>query len=336
MCGVRKDLSALACCSALLPVLLLGERKFLERIRADLSRAGVVEAICLHDSASIFDWLMGIVELQGVSDAAAVGFSRANGRATWAEVTGALSRPCGCPRLRAHWSFSGCGYRRTAHACAEPHRIDGCLVPLVPARNGRLSQAAFSLALFIRDVCGGDFVGWLDGRLAKADPGLSAVDRAARMRPAVLEPLRSVHGVSDKVLSLALADLLLAGDPGRERWVVTGASMIAVDSLVHAFLHRTGILRRAGAEHPYGPACYGERGCAVLIEDLARGFDARTVNPSFPAFFPRYVQAAIWRFCAAGGWNVCNGNRIDDDHGCQQRFCPAGLSCERRTYQFSN
>jgi hypothetical protein len=37
--------------------------------------------------------------------------------------------------------------------------------------------------------------------------------------------------------------------------------MIAVDTLVHNFLHRTGILHRLDASHAYGPACY--HGCPV-------------------------------------------------------------------------
>jgi hypothetical protein len=32
---------------------------------------------------------------------------------------------------------------------------------------------------------------------------------------------------------MALADLLLGADPNRERWVTTGASMVAVDTLFH-------------------------------------------------------------------------------------------------------
>src|SRR3954451_15087867 len=56
----------------------------------------------------------------------------------------------------------------------------------------------------------------------------------------LLQPLAEIHGVSNKLLSMALADLFLGGDPDRERWVVTGASMIAIDTLVHNFLHRQG------------------------------------------------------------------------------------------------
>jgi len=45
--------------------------------------------------------------------------------------------------------------------------------------------------------------------------------------------------------------------------------MIAVDTLVHNFLHRTGILRDFRAEHPYGTRCYAANGCAAIIERIA-------------------------------------------------------------------
>jgi NADH-quinone oxidoreductase subunit F len=45
---------------------------------------------------------------------------------------------------------------------------------------------------------------------------------------------------------------------------------------------------------------------------IAGKIDTRRFNPSFPANFPRFVQFAIWRFCAEAGLNRCNGNRIDD------------------------
>ena len=105
--------------------------------------------------------------------------------------------------------------------------------------------------------------------------------------------------------------------------------MIAVDTLVHNFLHRTGTLRRFDAEHPYGPACYGPNGCAEIIEGLARHIDVREFNPDFPACFPRFIQSAIWSFCAAGGLDTCNGNRIDDRRGCENRHCPAFADCDR-------
>jgi hypothetical protein len=183
--------------------------------------------------------------------------------------------------------------------------------------------------LFARDVCEGDLVTWVDQRLADTDPGITAADRGTRMGAALVEPLRNVHGMSDKVLSMALAELLLGGDPDRERWVTTGASMIAIDTLVHNFLHRTGILRRFKAEHAYGAWCYAPGGCATIIEGLARQGDARAFNPAFPASFPRFVQHAIWRFCAQGVLDICNGNRIDDRARCENWYCPAFDDCDR-------
>ena len=126
-----------------------------------------------------------------------------------------------------------------------------------------------------------------------------------------------------------LAELLLVGDPGRERWVTAGAGMIAVDTLVHAFMHRTGALHRCGAEHRYGPACYAQGGCADLLRRLASTVDARAFNPGFPACFPRWVQHSIWQFCSEAGGGPCNGRRIDDRGSCRQRHCPAFARCDR-------
>ena len=138
-----------------------------------------------------------------------------------------------------------------------------------------------------------------------------------------------MFGISNKLWSMILSDLLLGGDPTREQWVTTGASFVAVDTLVHAFLHRTGILRRFDAEHAYGPACYAHGGCAAIIEGLAQSIDAREFNPEFPAVFPRFVQHAIWRFCAQDVLNVCNGNQIDDRERCRNWYCPAYPDCDR-------
>jgi hypothetical protein len=165
-------------------------------------------------------------------------------------------------------------------------------------------------------------------RLEAAD-GANAPDRGARMGQALLEPLRNIHGISDKVLSMALADLLLVGDPVRERWVTTGASMIAIDTLVHNFLHRTGVLRRFQTEHRYGVGCYSTGGCASIIEGVARRIDAREFNPDFPPHFPRFVQLAVWNFCSTGRLDICNSNRIDDSNRCMNCYCPAYDSCGR-------
>ena len=300
--------------------LALSSPDFIEDIRLDLARRGVARAVADRDTPTIFDWLITLVPLQGISDRAATTYASRNPIFRLTDFLGAAG--CArCSRLGSYWAFSECRYVKAAPSCAEPRLLRSCPVPQLPMRNGRLSQAAASLALFFRDVCGGDFVSWVDERLQQADHD-DPRGRTARMRAAVLEPMTAIYGVSSKVLSMALADLLLGGDPSREQWVATGATMIAVDSLVHNFLHRTGLLSANGCGHPYGPQCYQPGGCADLIERLSETIDARAFNPAFPGYFPRFVQHAVWRFCAADGWNVCNGNRIDDHKPCRARFCP--------------
>jgi hypothetical protein len=149
------------------------------------------------------------------------------------------------------------------------------------------------------------------------------------MRAALLEPLREVYGVSDKVLAMALSALLLGAPKRLEHWTEVGGSMIAIDSLVHNLLHRTGILARFEAEHAYGAACYRHGGCADIIAAVAQRIDARQFNPTFPQTFPRFVQYAVWQYCSQSGLDVCNGNRIDDSRRCGNMGCQARLMCDR-------
>jgi hypothetical protein len=311
------------------PALILAPASFLDDIRADLSAQGVQAAVARRQTAPIFDWLMKLVQLQGISDAIAFAYADKHGIARWADIAVALAQGPSCPKLRSYWHFEGCCYAKVARTCAEPEHLPQCPLPSHPLRKGGLNQAAYSLFLFIRNVCDGDLVTWIDQRLAEADLGTGAADRGKCMGAALVEPLRNVHGVSDKLLSMALAELLLGGDPDRERWVATGAAMIAIDTLVHNFMHRTGILRRLKAEHDYGARCYAPGGCAEIIKGLARQVDARAFNPAFPTCFPRFVQHALWRFCAQGVLNICNGNRINDRARCKNRYCPAFDDCDR-------
>ena len=187
---------------------------------------------------------------------------------------------------------------------------------------------AYSLFLFIRDVSNGDLVGWIDRQLATANspPG---PERLARMRSSLIGPLREVYGLSDKVLTMALSCILLGAPKRMKLWIEVGGSMIAIDTLVHNFLYRTGILRRFGAEHAYGTACYRTGGCAEIVAAVAARIDARQFNPSYPKTFPRFVQHAIWRYCSQNGLDVCNGNRIDDRRRCANKDCRLRLMCDR-------
>jgi hypothetical protein len=311
------------------PALLVASPDYLRNIRANLEADEVVDAVAERDTPWIFEWLIGVSQFQGISDANAASFTAKHGAVSWHDLQEALSAKPACSRLQNYWTFSECGYRKAKQTCAEPRRFPACSLPRHPARKGSLIQAAHALFLFVRDVCGGDLISWIDGRLADADLGFGAPNRARVMGAALVEPLSHVYGIGPKVWSMALADILLAADFDRERWVTTGAGMVVVDSLLHNHFHRTGVLRRFGAEHPYGPRCYAPGGCADLIRGLAQRVDAREFNPSFPTCFPRLVQFAVWRLCSTSEMNHCNGNQIDDRLRCQNLACPTFRHCDR-------
>ena len=317
------------CLKIIRPALLLAPSTYVQTVRDRLAIEGIQAAVARHDTAALFSWIVRLLDRQGISNAAAIEFALRHGSAGWQEVDVALASTHCCPKLRSYWHFCGCGYRKDARTCGRPDLLEACALPRLPARKGGLNQAAFGLALFIRDVCNGDIVSWIDSRLAAADLGLGAAQRGMMMRAALLEPLTNIVGTGSKVWAMILAELLLGGDPDRERWIATGVSFIAIDSLVHNFLWRSGILRRLCAAHAYGPGCYAPGGCAEVIAALAERIDAREFNSTYPALFPRWVQFAIWSFCAEGAWGICNGRNIDDRVGCQQVFCPAFGSCDK-------
>jgi hypothetical protein len=208
-----------------------------------------------------------------------------HGRTKWGEIERALASKPSCPKLESYWHFYDCKYHKTSGTCSEPDHIEQCPLPTHTLRNGRLNQTAYSLYLFIREIANNDLVGWIDNQLNSIDvPG--DPDRLGWRREALLEPLRHVHGLGDKVLSMALSVLLLAAPRKMKLWAEVGAHMVAVDTLVHNFLVRTGILHRFSAGHVYGPACYQRGGCADIIQAVAQVIDARQFNPRFPATFP--------------------------------------------------
>lgn len=321
------------------PALAVAPPSYLADIRASLLHNGIPVAVRRHDTASIFNSLVGVSVMQGISDRSAATFTAKNGLVSFWDIQSALNSSPTCPRSKSYWHYSQCSYRKgnltpsasqtSFQRCSEPRHLDRCTVPDHPTRKGALIVAAYSLYLFLRDVCGGDFIGWLDDRLAGADPGLHDPDRAVTMGTAVLEALTEVQGIGSKVWSMALADLLLAGDPKRERWVTTGAGMVVVDSLLHNFLHRTGVLRRFAADHAYGSRCYAKGGCSDLLRGLATRVDARQFNPDFPAHFPRFIQFGVWRLCSTSELSHCNGLRINDRDRCRNTTCPAFRDCDR-------
>jgi hypothetical protein len=306
---------------------LAGSASYLDDIRADLQRSGITRAIRDHDTPALFDWLIEVLSFQGISDAVASEYMERHGAVRWSDIADALSRRPSCPKLGGYWRFYDCRYHKGANTCSEPGLIDACPLPRHQLRNGGLNQMAYSLFLFMRDVTDDDFVGWIDRQLDAVDS--QGPNRLGALREAIIGPLRNVYGVADKVLAMAMSYLLLSAGRRRPLWLEVGADLIAVDTLVHNFLHRTGILHRLSADHPYGNRCYQPGGCASIIGVLATHIDARQFNPAFPATFPRFVQSAIWGYCAENGLEICTGNRIDDDTRCDNAHCQLFRRCDR-------
>jgi hypothetical protein len=297
--------------------------QFLADIATDLRRQGVVATVKRRDTTALFSWLMTMLSYQGISDRAAEQFIAKNGQIGWQEAQAVTTKPA-CPKLASYWHFEGCNYRKGAETCGRPDLIGHCRLPRQVLRNGRLNQTAASLYLFVRDVADSDLIGWLDGLLA------DHAHEPAHFRAAALaDPLRNIYGVSDKLASMLLSALLLGGGRRRRLWFETGSVFVVVDTLVHNYLQRTGILTALGANHPYGSGCYGPTGCAAIIQRAASQIDAQVFGPDLPSYFPRFVQHAIWRFCAMDGLDVCNGNRVDDRSRCQNWYCQDFTSCRR-------
>jgi len=312
---------------------LAGSPSFIDDQCNDLRDAGIVDAIDQHNTAKLFDWLMWAFSFQGIADEIASDYLNRHGPLTWAAIVKGLDgKPC-CPKLASYWQFHDCGYRKTAGTCNQPDQLSACPLPRHPLRNGRLNQTAYSLFLFIRDLAAGDLVAWIDRQLTGADDSADP-DRMLSMGEALVGPLRHVYGVSDKVLTMSLSGLLLAS--ARPSWVAVGGHMIAIDTLVHNFLHRTGILQRLGGSHKYGVGCYRPNGCADIVRSISADIDACQFNRSFPAVFPRFVQHAVWRYCAKNDFDICNGNRIDDRRSCNNCYCQLYERCDRKALNIND
>lgn len=307
----------------------IGRKNFTTATVRYCNNSGLTAAVRSRDTPELFDWLMDYFSMQGVSDYVATQYLNDHGNAEYtplAKLMAEVQDPC--EKLRSFDAFIGCGYSKYRQSCNKPELFSACPLPKLPLRKGQLNQAAFSLYLFLTGVCDGDLVGFIDRTLKAANrPGHP--DQIALMRGALVDELMSIFGISKKLIHMTFADLLIGAGEKRPYWQAVGQSMIAVDSLVHNFLHRTGILYAYDADHAFGPACYGPNGCEMIIDDLAREIDARQFNRTNSAYYPRYIQKVIWRYCAESALAICNGRNIDDTARCQLDDCNLFAVCGR-------
>jgi len=277
-----------------------------------------------HKSIKLYQYLLECFLFAGGGDQSNYSYyAKQRVKPTFNRVKRAL-QAAQCPKLATFETFAGCGYQKTNPSCREPVFFGNCPVPTFDMKRGTLNQMAFSLYFFLRDAAGGDFYTEVrehfgEGRLTEG--------KIDNLLQAFIQKVTRIANVGPKLAHMAMSTLFLTLYPGWDYRRV-GLHMIAVDSLVHNFLHRTGILGFYQLDHAYGPRCHTEKGCLGVIQDLAGRIDCREFNPTLPSNFPRLIQYHIWAFCAKRGENICNLNKCKPgkpNPGCvlrQQRLCP--------------
>jgi len=144
---------------------IAAEPSYFTSLHHRLAKRGIVAAVQAHDTPALFGWLVEVLSLQGISDAAAFTFMDQHGRASWDDVAHGLQNQPTCPKLTSHWHFHRCAFVRSRGTCAEPTHYPACPLPALPLRNGALNRMAYGLFLFLRDICEGDLVAWIDQQL---------------------------------------------------------------------------------------------------------------------------------------------------------------------------
>jgi hypothetical protein len=277
-----------------------------------------------HKSIKLYQYLLESFLLAGGGDQSNHGYYlKQQRKPSFNRVKQAL-KAATCPKLATFQTFKGCGYQKTKPRCREPAFLSTCPLPTFDMKRGSLNQMAFSLYFFLRDVAGRDFYAYVTEHFGQTQPSGGAINELLQ---GFIKKVTTIANVGPKLAHMALSCLFLTAYPGWDYRRV-GLHMIAVDSLVHTFLHRTGILANYQLDHPYGPRCHAQKGCLGVIQDLASRIDCRKFNPTLPACFPRFVQYHIWAYCGKNGENICNGNKCKPgkpNPGCvlhQQRLCP--------------
>lgn len=267
-------------------------------------------------AAKIFE----VANFQGMSDRAAVSWLSTNGLPDFSVLTERLRHEA-CPHAASLEGITACGFVKRRNSCNNPSMLASCLVPHIPARKGQLTRLAVALAYWVEDWPERSLRGWVNAQ------SRAGADTFAGQ--AMVDDLKRLPGLSDKVASMIASDIAIGLSVRRPALLASGASIVVIDSLVHNLLMRTGAITSAGKPHAFGSGCYASGGCSDLIVRFSETVDARSYNSAWPRLAPRMLQHALWRFCAGNEFNVCNGNQIHAGRKCESECCPAARRCAR-------
>jgi hypothetical protein len=272
----------------------------------------VIANILKSENAGLFEYLTGSFVYVGGSDRVNLKLWKAvKPRPTFHRIKDQLKR-ARCPRLGTFDDFHGCGYSKYLRTCGEPEYFPECPLPKYFMRFGRINQMVFSVYLFLRDRCRNDFPGFVKSFFGspKQLARLSEEDLRDKLKLFVKEMTR-LHMVGPKLVNMAVADVFCVTAKDWN-YLRVFHRMVAVDTLIHEFLHRSGTLKAFGKEHNYGAACHKEHGCLGVIEEVARQIDCSRYNEEYPAYFPKLVQSCLWRFCTEScNLNACRRNAVN-------------------------
>ena len=283
-----------------------------------------------RDTAAVFDWLIAALSYQGISDQIAYDYMEQHGYVRWDDINQKLAQGCQLPQAQELLAFPRLPTTPSSGGPA-PSPITSAAVRCRPmtCATAASTRPPIALYLFIRDIADGDLIGWIDQRLQAANSP-AGPDRVARMRDAVIAPLREIsrrlrqgadHGlVVPPARSAKQAAAVARGRGQHDRHRHPRSQLSAP--------HRHSCTGSA----PPTPMARPATGQAAALRSLKPWPNGSTPAPSIPAFpavFPRFVQHAIWRYCAQSGLDVCNGNRIDDRKSCDNVYCQIHNICDR-------
>src|SRR5918994_3368511 len=69
------------------PALTLAPSTYLDSIRANLAADGIPHAVARRDTPWLFDWLIGVSQFQGISDANAAAYTAKHGIVGWHDIS---------------------------------------------------------------------------------------------------------------------------------------------------------------------------------------------------------------------------------------------------------
>jgi hypothetical protein len=209
-----------------------------------------------HKSIKLYQYLLEAFLLSGGGDQSNYSYyAKQRVKPTFNRVKHAV-KAAQCPRLVTFETFKGCRYRKTTNKCNEPAFLGACPLPAFDMKRGSLNHMAFSLYLFLRDICRRDFYAHVTEHFGQGHLADGSINELLQ---GFIEKVTSIANVGPKLAHMALSGLFLTRYPSWDYHRV-GLHMIAVDSLVHNFLHRTGMARRIPGDPeiwdaaPPGPA----------------------------------------------------------------------------------